>query len=129
MLQSVKIASLNLCGDTREDVEAKVGSKMLEICGKRLLTPNVSFSCSVKWVDNPESSSFKAVLIVFYNYDSSEIEERHCQICRETHDSFYCNRQYNCNQCAFAAYKYRRTEKAVAMRSGGKNALKSLFGK
>lgn len=126
MLQSVKVASMKVVGDSRSDVEAKVGARILKIGNIKLLSPDVNFSCSVAWVDKPKSASFEAQISVYYNYDCSIVEKQHCQICRETHDLFYCNRQYNCNQCEYAAYKSRLEEKEKNMRSGGRFVLSGL---
>lgn len=123
MLNSVKLASVKVIGVKRSDVEQKVGKKILQICSKKLFSKDVKFSCFVDWIDNKESAGFEAIINVYYLYDSSEVEKRHCDICKETHDLFYCNRQYNCNQCEFAAYKSRIEEKAKAMRSGGRSVL------
>lgn len=123
MLQSVKIAAIRVVGERRSEVEQKVGKRILQICNKKILSSGVFFSCNVNWVDNPESMNFEAIITVHYNYDISDIEKRHCDICRETHDLFYCNRQYNCNQCEFAAFKVRMEDRQKAMKSGGKFAL------
>ena len=123
MQHSVRIAALRVSGDRRSEVESKVGSRVLKICNTKLFANDVHFSCCVEWVDNPNSMAFEAIITVYYHYSSLETEKRHCDICKETHDLFYCNRQYNCNQCEFAAYKYRAEEKARAMKSGGRAAL------
>ena len=123
MQQSVKVASVKVVGDRRSDVERKVGKKVLQICTTRLFSTDVKFACYVNWIDNTESMSFEAIINVYYLYDSAEVEKRHCDICKETHNLFYCNRQYNCNQCEFAAYKGRAEEQAKVMRRGGRSVL------
>lgn len=123
MQYSVKVASLKIAGERRSDVEKKVGNKVLKICNTKLFSKDVRFSCSVDWIDNPESMAFEALINIYYMYDSSEVEKRHCDICRETHDLFYCNRQYNCNQCEFSAYLHRAIEQERTMKRGGRNAL------
>lgn len=123
MLNSVKLASVKIVGEKRSEVEKKVGKKVLQICSTKMFSKDVKFSCFVDWIDNTESMAFEAIINVYYLYDSSEVEKRHCDICRETHDLFYCNRQYNCNQCEFAAYKHRAEENEKAMRMGGRSVL------
>ena len=123
MQHSVKVASLKGAGEKRSDVEWKVGRKVLQICSTKLFSKDVKFSCFVDWVDKSESMPFEAIINVYYLYDSSEVEKRHCDICKETHDLFYCNRQYNCNQCEFAAYKSRAEEQERIMKRGGRSAL------
>ena len=124
MLQSVRVATIRVADERRSNVEQKVGKKILKICSKKILSGDVFFTCNVKWIDNPNSMNFEALISVYYNYDASDVEKRHCDICKETHDLFYCNRQYNCNQCEFAAFKVRLEEKQNAMRSGGRFALR-----
>lgn len=123
MQYSVKVASLKVFGDRRSDLEKSVGKKVLKICGTKLFAKDVRFSCAVRWIDNTESSSFEAAIDIYYLYDSAEVEKRHCDICRETHDLFYCNRQYNCNQCEFAAYRNRAEEQELIMKRGGRSVL------
>lgn len=125
MLNAVKIATLKVFGDRHSDVEKKVGEKVFKICNSKVYDKTKKLSCDVDWVDNPESSSFCALITVYYLYDDNEVIEHHCSICRETHDLFYCNRQYNCNQCEFKAYRYREEEKHKAMRSAGRYVLNS----
>lgn len=125
MQHSVKVASVKVAGATRSDVERKVGKRIFQICNTKLFSKGVKYSCSVNWIDNTESMSFEAMISVYYLYDSEEVERRHCDICRETHDLFYCNRQYNCNQCEFAAYKQRAEEQNKKMQRGGRSVLMS----
>ena len=123
MQYSVKLASLKVSGDRRSEVEKNVGKKVMQICSTRFFSKDVKFACSVDWIDNPNSMSFEAKINIYYLYDSAEVEKRHCDICKETHDLFYCNRQYNCNQCEFAAYKQRAEEQERIMRRGGRSVL------
>lgn len=125
MQHSVKVASVKVSGEKRSDVERKIGKRIFQICSTKLFSKGVKYSCSVSWIDNPESMSFEALINVYYLYDSEEVEKRHCDICRETHDLFYCNRQYNCNQCEFAAYKQRAEEQKKNMQRGGRSVLMS----
>lgn len=39
--------------------------------------------------------------------DGKELNERHCQICRETSNLFYMHKNDNCNRCASDAYQRR----------------------
>lgn len=123
MLGTVKVASLNIYGDRRSEVESKVGKKVMQICGTKLFDKEKALHCSVAWRENEESASFCAVITIYYVFDDSDVEQRHCDICRETHNLFYCNRQYNCNQCAFAAYKSRREERYKEMKRAGRYVL------
>lgn len=122
MLSIVKVASLKVTGDRRSEVEAKVGKKIMQLCNKHLFDKTKGFSCSVEWFDEA-STSFCAVITIFYQYDDADVEKRHCDICKETHNLFYCNREYNCNQCTFNAYKYRREERVKEMKRAGRYVL------
>lgn len=123
MHNSVKVASLKVSGEKRSEVESKVGQRILKICNTRLFSEDVSFSCSVEWSGTSSNSPFEATINIYYQYESKEVEKQHCDICRETHDLFYCNRQYNCNQCEFAAYRYRAISKEKTMRACGRRLL------
>lgn len=129
MLNAVKVASLKVFGDRHSDVEKKVGEKIVKICNTRLIDKSKKFSCDVSWVDNEESSSFCARIDIYYLYDDKETIQHHCDVCRETHNLFYCNRQYNCNQCEFNAYRYREEERNKDMRVAGRFALNSGLNK
>ena len=39
--------------------------------------------------------------------DENELRERYCKICRESHNLFYMNNNYNCNRCETKAYQTR----------------------
>lgn len=45
--------------------------------------------------------------------DEDELRQRHCQICRETHSSFFRTEETNCNWCKVNAYK-KRTDEMIA---------------
>lgn len=122
MLGTVKVASLKVIGEKRSEVEAKVGKKTLQICNVNLLDKTKYLHCKVNWVED-DSASFCAIIEVYYVFDDSDVEVNHCEICRETHNLFYCNRQYNCSQCAFAAYKSRREERYKEMKRAGRYVL------
>lgn len=123
MLDTVKVASLKVFGDRRSEVESKVGKKVMQICSAKLFDKSKALHCSVDWADDESSATFCAIINVFYVFDEEDIEKVHCDICRETHNLFYCNRQYNCNQCSFAAYKYRKQEKYKEMKRAGRYVL------
>ena len=129
MLNAVKIASLKVYGAKHSDVEKLVGEKVLKICNARLYDKTKSFTCEVDWVDDETSASFCAKINVYYLYDDQETINHHCEICKETHNLFYCNRQYNCYQCEFNAYRYREEERNKDMRSAGRFALNSALNK
>ena len=40
----------------------------------------------------------------------SEIRDRHCKICKETHSSFYISEETNCNWCKLKAFHKREDE-------------------
>lgn len=44
-----------------------------------------------------------------------EVLNSHCQICKETHSSFYINDETNCNYCKVKAYQ-RRLENKIAVK-------------
>ena len=44
-----------------------------------------------------------------------EVLNSHCQICKETHSSFYINDETNCNYCKVKAYQ-RRLENRIAVK-------------
>ena len=123
MLGTVKVASLKVYGDRRSDVEAKVGKKMLQLCSTKLFDKKKALHCSVEWHEDESISSFSAVINVFYVFDDTDVEDAHCSVCKDTHNLFYCNRQYNCAQCSFAAYKLRREERYKEMKRAGRYVL------
>lgn len=52
------------------------------------------------------------ILKVYINIDYDEIKEKHCNICKETHNLFYMNSKQSCNECKLNSY-FRRQEEAV----------------
>lgn len=49
---------------------------------------------------------------LFASLDGKELNERHCEICRETSNLFYMHTNDNCNRCASNAYQ-RRAESMI----------------
>lgn len=46
-----------------------------------------------------------------------ELKERHCEICRETHKSFFISEETNCNWCKVGAYQ-RRADSIISIKAG-----------
>lgn len=61
-----------------------------------------------KFVD--EDGIEKVRLVLFATIEEKVLEERHCTCCKEMHNLFYINEQYDCNKCSMRAYNKRREE-------------------
>lgn len=49
----------------------------------------------------------KIIINLYIKLDESEIKDRHCKICKETHKAYYINEQFNCTSCSMLAYRKR----------------------
>lgn len=59
-----------------------------------------------------DNQSPSIVVHLFVGIDEQEIMSKHCNICKESHKSFYINDETNCNWCKVQAYQ-RRLENAI----------------
>ena len=122
MLGVVKVGSIKLEADTKAECEEKISRKMYRISKIDILDKTTKFLFEVLW--NDDAPNFQAVLVVYYSFNVSEVDERHCRICKEVHALFYCNPQYTCNECKYAAYKQRVDQKERDMKSAGKEIIR-----
>lgn len=73
------------------------------VLSKESMQSNVEFS-----IEKIDSSTFQLNLYVVLSED--ELRQRHCQICKDTHSSFYISEQTNCEWCKLKAYHRRADE-------------------
>jgi hypothetical protein len=62
--------------------------------------------------DYTNKQSPSIILHLYANIELDVVEKRHCDICKETHSSFYMNSEYNCDRCNMKAYQ-RRQDKSL----------------
>ena len=55
----------------------------------------------------------------------TELMQRHCQICKDTHSSFYISEETNCEWCKLKAYHRRADEMIAVKKEHYKNRLKT----
>lgn len=69
---------------------------------------NVEFSID----KSEEDDAYVFELSLYAVLSEDELRERHCQICKETHSSFFISEETNCNWCRLGAYQ-RRMDKLI----------------
>lgn len=122
MLGVVKVGSIKLEADAKLECDEKVSKKMCRVSRISILGKKTKFLFEVLW--NDDAPNFQATLVVYYSFDMAEVDERHCRICKEAHDLFYCNPEYTCHECKYAAYKQRVAQRERDMRSAGREILR-----
>lgn len=68
----------------------------------------------VKYEKSEQSPTITVYLYI--SLPEKEIKERHCNICKEVHKSFFINEQYNCNSCNLNGYQ-RRADNMMKIKS------------
>ena len=77
----------------------------INVISKDELNRNITYN--FQKVDNDPTQLPTIELKIQITIDESIAKERHCEICRETHSSFFINEHYNCNECKLSAYHKR----------------------
>lgn len=66
---------------------------------------------------------------LYATLSEEELRERHCQICKDTHSSFFISEETNCNWCKLGAYHRRADEMLTVKKEHYKNKLHaSMYG-
>ena len=62
----------------------------------------------IEFEKSKDEQQFPTVTIhLFAVLNEEELRERHCKVCREFHNLFYINQEFNCNRCDTKAYQKR----------------------
>lgn len=89
-----------------------------------VLSKNELHDIQVEFEKN-QNEQFPSVTIhLFAVLDEEELQEKHCEICREFHHLFFINTQFNCNRCDTKAYQKRAEETLQTKISYYKEKLK-----
>ena len=118
----VKIGSLKLEAATKEECKEMVGKKVCRVSGYTFMDKTKKILFEVSWSNNGDSH--QALLNVYYFFDMDEVDACHCNVCKDVHKLFYCNPNYNCGECKYAAYKQRVQQKERDMRVAGREVLR-----
>ena len=78
----------------------------LNIVSKPELNGQVVYNITKSFADN----KYTYTVEVYSKLDGQQVQERHCAICEETHNSFFVNHQQDCNNCNFKAYLNRKRD-------------------
>lgn len=122
MLNVVKVGSFLVEADTKKECEERIGKRVSKVSKTQLMDKSKKFLFEVSWQD--QACTFQATVIIYYCFDMAEIDERHCVICKESHNLFYNNHYFNCHRCEYAAYLQRAKDRERSMRSAGKEVLR-----
>jgi len=67
---------------------------------------------------------------LFAPLDESTLRRNHCEICKETHKSFYISEETNCNWCKIKAYQERMKNTIKQKRTAYRETLVGvIYGK
>ena len=73
-----------------------------------VLSKDELHNVQVEFEKGYDEQQFPTITIhLFVVLSEEELRERHCKICKETHNLFYMNGNYNCDKCDVNAYQRR----------------------
>lgn len=84
------------------------------------------FTYEVEKVKDAEQPTFK--LSLYASLNEKEVIDQHCRVCKEVHNLFYENSEYNCNLCREQAYRKRMQEKITVKAQHMKSVIRRKFG-
>ena len=62
--------------------------------------------------EKDNKGEFPTVVIhLFAVLSEDELRKKYCEICKESHSTFYMNQNYNCNRCEANAYQRRMDDR------------------
>ena len=97
-------------GENQKDAYLKACKWLaVNVVSKDELNRNVTYNIS-KFEDETQLPSVELKIQVVI--EESIAKERHCEICKETHKSFFINEQFNCNECKLNSY-HKRCENLI----------------
>lgn len=79
-------------------------------------------------VDTEQQSPTIAVTL-FAHLEVSEVQDRHCKICKEFHKSFFVNENCNCNACNLVAFEKRMEDTLRSKKLFYKENLRRILSK
>lgn len=81
-------------------------------------------SININRIDE-ERPTYKITLSV--HLDEKEVRERHCRICKESHNAFFINQETNCAWCNSSAYQRRLSESIKSKKEYYKTKLREML--
>ena len=94
----------------RKFVGETMKSAYLEACkwyATNVLSKDELHNVQVEFEKNSKGEFPTVVIHLFAGLSENELRERFCKLCKEAHDSFFMNKNYNCNRCEAKAYQDR----------------------
>lgn len=79
-----------------------------------------------KVVKDKESDIPTFKVILYASLDENRVKEKHCEACKEMHNLFYINEQYDCNKCSVNSYQKRRENMLGILKSFLKEKIELL---
>lgn len=115
MKASVRITSIIVRGESKEDCYIKGCKKLANVASKE----NITFS-----VENVKDDERALRFNIFTNIDMNGMQKDFCKMCKQFHCSFYVNEDYNCSRCNLKAYIQRLQHTVNVSKSYYKSNLK-----
>lgn len=81
----------------------------------------------VSFEKSPQGSSPIVTVTLHTFLDEKAIKERHCEICRETHKSFFINENCNCDWCLVAAFQRRADDMLKVKVASYRNTINTIL--
>lgn len=72
-----------------------------------VLSKDELHNVQIEFEKNAKGEFPTVVIHLFAVLSEDQLRERHCKICKETHNLFYMNQNYSCNRCEAKAYQQR----------------------
>lgn len=120
---SKRILSKEFCDNKSKNAYMKVCKYLAEnIISNDKISNNVSYTITKGEYDD-DSGIYKYILEVYVKVNEDDILNQHCNICKETHSSFFISEETNCNWCKIHALQRRIEEKVKVKQTMVKESI------
>lgn len=96
------------------------------IVSNKEVSENISYTITKNGY-NEEKGMYKYTLELYVKINESDVLNQHCNICKETHSSFFISEETNCNWCKINAFQRRIEEKMKLKQTYVKEKMKNTI--
>ena len=108
----VKVLEQEFTDDTNS---TKAFIKACKWYANKFLNNEKYSNLKVEYKCNNDEKKVKAIL--YTSVDTNDVQNRHCDVCKELHSKVYENEKYNCDSCNMLAYNNKIKEVARIKRT------------
>lgn len=95
----------------------------LNVVSNEEISNNISYTITKDGYDD-KKGMHKCTLELYVKINESDVLNQHCNVCKETHSSFFISEETNCNWCKINALQRRIEEKMKTKQTYIKDKMK-----